>query len=311
MDRLTVAAQGRSIGGIALFAFGLSACASLRPEVFHSFETSAAIAQKSLETEMARDVEWTREADVDALAETKEAPLSNYMLKEAKGYGWSTPVVAPHWEARLTLRALEDLNAAFLGYAKLLSRVADGHPNEAEENEALAQAINQNLRSAENFNGQARKSPALFPAEVSAFSCESLLRLGRSHRAKNLRKAVAENQPWVARYAAHCQTLIDLIRVDLKASYANRMESIHTRWDDKRTPGRNTLAREIFNLNAEYADAMETLKALSLFYAGLPAAHQALADGLARSSKSPKALADLGTFAEQVARLTRELEKSR
>ena len=89
------------------------------------------------------------------------------------------------------------------------------------------------------------------------------------------------------------------------------MEAIHARWDDNRVPGRNTLAREIFNLNAEYADAMETLKALSVFYEGLPAAHDALADGLARSPKPQKAVADLGSFAEQVARLTRELEKSR
>jgi hypothetical protein len=73
------------------------------------------------------------------------------------------------------------------------------------------------------------------------------------------------------------------------------MEAIHARWDDKRTPGRNTLARSIFNLNAEYADAMETLNALTSFYNHLPAAHQDLADGLAPSHGKPqKALAELG-----------------
>ena len=75
--------------------------------------------------------------------------------------------------------------------------------------------------------------------------------------------------------------------------------------------GRNTHARSIFNLNAEYADAMETLNALSSFYHHLPKAHQDLADGLARHGKPQKALAELAAFADHVARLTRDLEKSR
>ncbi|MBL0059157.1 MAG: hypothetical protein IPP35_08635 [Elusimicrobia bacterium] len=91
-----------------------------------------------------------------------------------------------------------------------------------------------------------------------------MLAFKRQGRAKKLRAAVQENQPWVESYATQGLTLIDIIRADLKAAYADRMESIHARWDDKRAPGRNTLARSIFNLNAEYADAMDSLKALSL-----------------------------------------------
>ncbi|MBK8574373.1 MAG: hypothetical protein IPN90_01390 [Elusimicrobia bacterium] len=294
-----------------LFLLSLTACASLRPGAFKSFETSVATAQKGIETEMARDVDWTREADVDALAETKNAPLSDHMLKEVKGYAWSTPVTVPHWEARLTLRALEELNAAFGGYTTLLVQVAEGHPKESEDRDALAAAITQSLRDAGATIVQVKGRPNLFPAGAAAFSSESLRNVKRSRRAKNLRSAVQENQPWVESYATHCLTLLDLIRTDLKIAYANRMDAIHARWDDKRTPGRNTLARSIFNLNAEYADAMETLNALTLFYNNLPKAHHDLAEGLARNAKPQNALTDLAAFATQVARLTNELEKSR
>jgi hypothetical protein len=296
---------------LILSVFSLTSCVSLRPDAFKTFEKSVAIAQKGIETEMARDVEWTRESDVDLLAESKDAPLSDHMLKEVNGYDWSTPVTTPHWDARLTLRALEDLNAAFGGYTALLAQVAEGHPNELEGRDALAAAINQSLRDAGAMIVQVKGRPNLFPAGAAAFSSENLRNVKRHRRAKNLRSAVQENQPWVESYTTHCLTLLDLIRTDLKIAYANRMDAIHARWDDKRTPGRNTLARSIFNLNAEYADAMETLNALSLFYHKLPKAHQGLADGLARNAKPQKALADLAIFAEQVARLTKELEKSR
>jgi hypothetical protein len=289
----------------------LAACAPLRPAAFKTFETAVMNGQKGLAAEMARDVEWTRESDVDALADSKEAPLSNYMLKEAHGYAWAMPATAPHWDARLTLRALEDLNAGFLGYTRLLTRVAEGAPTEPEDLEALADAINKNLRDAGETILQVKTRPNLFPAGAAAFSSESLRSLRRRGHAKQLRAAVKENQSWVDSYAAQCLALIGLIRADLKAAYADRMEAIHARWDDKRTPGRNTLARSIFNLNAEYADAMDSLKALSLFYNGLAAAHRDLANGLARNAKPQNALADFAAFADQVARRTRDLEKAR
>ncbi|MBK8870661.1 MAG: hypothetical protein KBG07_00680 [Elusimicrobia bacterium] len=294
-----------------LFLLLFAGCASFRLEPFQSFEHSVISVSQSLETEMARDVEWTREADVEALAETKNAPLSEYMLNEVKGYGWSTAVTSPHWEARLMLRALEELNAGFLGYTQLLTQVAQGPSTEPEGNAALAAAINQSLRDAEATLGRTKNKPTLFPAGVAACSTESLIQVKRHGRAKTLRAVVQKNQSWVESYAAHCLALLDVIRADLKAAYANRTEAIHARWDDKRTPGRNTLARSIFNMNAEYADAMDSLKALSLFYNNLPKAHDDLADSLVRRATPSKALADLAATADQVARRTHDLEKSR
>ena len=294
--------------GIAVLVTG---CASLRPDAFSAFETSVATAQKGLETEMARDVEWTREADVNTLAEDKGAPLSDYMLKEVDGFSWSFPVTTPHGEARQTQRVLTELNAAFLGYAKLLTLLAMGQPKEAAQQEALAAAINQSLRDAKEAKAGLKPEDKLPLAGVSAFVSEGWLSLTGHVRAKDLRTAVLENQSWVEEYAKQCLDLVDLIQADLKAAYADRMEGIHNRWDDKRTPGRNTLARSIFNLNADYADAMDALQSLSLFYNSLPGAHRDLAIGLARPGKPQKALAELGAFAERVARLTQDLEKAR
>jgi hypothetical protein len=209
------------------------------------------------------------------------------------------------------LRALEELNAGFLGYTQLMTQVAQGPSTEPEGYAALAAAMNQSLRDAEATLGQVKNKPTLFPAGVAACSTESLIHVKGHERAKTLRSVVQKNQSWVESYAAHCLALLDVIRADLKAAYANRTEAIHARWDDKRTPGRNTLARSIFNMNAEYADAMDSLKALSLFYTHLPKAHHDLADSLVRHATPSKALADLAATADQVARRTHELEKSR
>lgn len=291
--------------------FTLVSCVSLKPESFRSFETSVGLAQKGLETEMARDVAWTREADVDSLAETKEAPLSDYMLKEVEGYDWKMAGTSPHWETRLTLRALEEMNAAFKEYATLLAQVAEGHFKEPQDHDALAATMNKSLREAQATIVQTKGSSPLIPAGAAAFSVENILYCKRFGRAKALRSAVQKNQPWVESYTVQCLALLDRIRADLKAAYANRMEALHNRWDDKRTPGRNTLARSIFNLNAQYADAMESLKTLFNFYNNLPMAHHELAEGLTVHAKSPKALSTLAAFADQVARRTRALEKSR
>jgi hypothetical protein len=296
---------------VSFFCISLVSCVSLKPDSFRSFETSVVLAQKGLETEMSRDVGWTREADVDALARLKDAPLSDHMLKETKGYTWTTKVTVPHWDARLTLRALEAMNTAFLNYTKLLVQVTVHDPGVEKETQALAEVLNQNLRDFGGLIDSGKTQNNLYPAGVSALTSEGLLKLGTHSRAKEIGAAVRESQSWVDEYAAHCLRLIDLIRTDLKTAYGDRMSAIHDRWDDKRTPGRNTLARSIYNLNAEYADAMEALKALSLFYNGLPAAHQDLADGLGRKAKPQQALAQLATFAERVARLTKELEKAR
>lgn len=304
--------QDRRTPGIFLVYFLVfTACATVRSDAFRRFELSVASAQKGLETEMSRDVEWTREADVDALAETKNAPLSDYMLKEAKGTDWSMAATAPHWDARLTLRALVELNAAFAGYTRLLVQVAEGPPNTSMDYDALAAAIHQSLREAGVTLVQVKSKPHLFSAGAAAFSSEGLLHTKRYGRAKALRAAVQKNQPWVASYATHCLDLLDMIRTDLKISYANRLESIQTRWDDKRAPGRNTLARSIFNLNADYADAMETLQILAAFYGHLPQAHQDLAEGLTHPANPQKALTELASFADQVSRRTQALEKSR
>ncbi len=112
-------------------------------------------------------------------------------------------------------------------------------------------------------------------------------------------------------YAAHCRVLIPLIRTDLKASYTDQVQAIHDRWDDKRSPGRVTLTRSLFNLNEEYVAAMESLQALEIFYTVLPAAHRDLADAVTKSQKPRKALATLCDSAVNVSRLASDLEKSR
>jgi hypothetical protein len=148
-------------------------------------------------------------------------------------------------------------------------------------------------------------------AGVSAFVAESLRRYVEHRRARDLARAVRDNQPLVDSTAAQGRELIGLIRADLKAAYADQVQAVYDRWDDKRSPGRVTLTRSLFNLNEEYADAMDTLRALEVFYNNLPGAHRELAEGIDRAHTPRRALAALRRSAENVARGMKDLEKSR
>lgn len=296
-------------GGFLLLCF--AACAPLRPGPFQTFQLSVLQANKGLETEMARDVDWTREADVDILSSKKDASLSVYMLNETSGYSWKTKVVVPHWDARQTMKVLEELNAAVQKYAQLLTQTVQGDPAKDQQKKDLALSIYESMQAVKKLSPSGSAKNDIIFSGTTALSCDMLLEGRQQGRAKTLKHLLNQNQPWVQAYADHCLKLIDLIRSDLKTAYADRMEAIHVRWDDKRTPGRNTLARMIFNLNAEYADAMTSLQALSLCYHELPKAHQSLAEGLTGPQKPRQALAQLAAHADRIARLTRELEKSR
>lgn len=298
-------------GGVLAVGGMLSGCASLNPDVFKNFQSSVEVGQRGLATEMARDVAWTREADVQDLANRKDAPLSAYVVKEAKGYDWTMETVPPHWEARRTLKTLEDLNAAFGAYAALLSHSAAGQLKDEAVFDGLADSLNGTLRELKETLGGLQTTDKRPIAGVSAFVAESLRRYVEHRRAKDLARAVRENQPLVEDTAAQGRDLIGLIRADLKASYADQVQAIYDRWDDKRSPGRVTLTRSLFNLNEEYADAMDTLRSLEGFYNNLPGAHRELAEGIDRAPAPRKALAALRRSAENVARRMKDLEKSR
>lgn len=302
---------GRRGLSLAILGALLPACATLRPEAFKSFQSAVLADQKGLEAEMARDVNWTREADVQDLANRKDAPLSAYMVKEAKGYEWTVDTLPPHWDARRTLKTLEEFNAAFGSYAALLADIAAGQVKDPEAFDGTAASLNDTLR-------EIREKPAGLSlmekrplAAAAALVTESLRLYVEHRRARDLARAIRDNQPLVESTAEQSLALIGLIRADLKAAYADQIEAIHERWDDKRSPGRATLTRSLFNLNEEYADAMEALKALEVSYNTLPAAHRELADDVEKSRKPRAALAALTRSAKRVARRTLELEKAR
>jgi len=308
--RSAARAVNRRISAYGFFLLCLG-CASLKPEAFHGFQNSVSVARKGLETEMARNVAWTREADVQYLANRKDAPLSAYMVKEARGYEWSMDALPPHGDARQTLKTLEELNAAFGAYAALLADAAKGQIKDEADFDGRAASLNDSLRDLKEALAELKTSDKAPIAGVSAFAAGSLRLFVENRRAKDLEKAVRENQPLVQGYAAQCRSLILLVRSDLKAAYADQVEALHDKWDDKRSPGRITLTRSLFNLNEEYASAMEILQALDAAYTMLPGAHGDLAEGVAHSRKPRAALSALARSAEHVARLTQDLEKSR
>lgn len=296
---------------LAVFCALLPACATLKPEAFKSFQSSVLAGQRGLEAEMARDVNWTREADVQDLANRTNVPLSAYMVKEAQGYQWTMDTLPPHWDARRTLNTLEEFNAAFSAYASLLVDVGAGQVKDEAEFDGLAGSLNDALRDLRETRAGLSSADKGTIAGVAALATESLRLYVEHRRARDLAQALRDNQPLVESYAARAHDLIGLIRADLKAAYADQIQAIHDRWDDKRSPGRVTLTRSLFNLNEEYAGSMEALKALEVFYNALPAAHDDLAGPIARIHKPRTALSRLLRSAERVARRTRELEKSR
>jgi hypothetical protein len=231
------------------------------------------------------------------------------MIKESQGSRWSMDRPPAYWALRRTRRALEEMDAAFAGYAALLTDAVSGRMPDDARFDALASRLNQGLRDLGDSTdaGATDRQTAGAAAGLS----EALRRYLRNGRVADLRRAMGENQPWVEAYAARCAELVRLIRADLKASYADQAGSLQLHWDDKRAPGRAGLTRSLFNLNEEYVDAMESLDALARFYGDLPAAHRELGEALGRTARGKAGLASLYESGARVARLTRQLEKAK
>jgi hypothetical protein len=300
---------------LIFLALLLGGCAALPKKHFEDFRRSLARAQEGLEAQAERNVEWAREAEIQALAESKTALLSAYMLKEAPGAGWSPGRAPDYWGAREVRVALERMDAAVLGYADLLAAVAAGETVDEARTDALAARWNRGLKEADEALTKAGRMPEgdrrRAAAGASAGLAEALRAFARGRRRGDLRAAVSQNQPWIDDHAARCLALVQLLRADLKASYADQMESLQARWDDKRAPGRATLSRSLFNLNEAFAESMESLQGLGSFYAALPAAHAELGKALDRRARGRAALAALEDAAGRAARRTRELERAR
>lgn len=132
---------------VALGALALAGCASLEPAAFRRFQATVAEGHAGMERELARDVEWTREADAQVLASEKDAILSALTLKGAGENGWVPENPPAHWTARRTLDTLRSLNGAFSAYAALLTDLADGRKMEEDAIDAVGDDLNDAARA--------------------------------------------------------------------------------------------------------------------------------------------------------------------
>lgn len=301
----------RRAAAVALGALALAGCASLEPAAFRRFQATVAEGHAGMERELARDVEWTREADAQVLASEKDAILSALTLKGSGENGWAPENPPAHWTARRTLETLRVLNGAFGAYAALLTDLADGRKVEEDAVDALGDDLNDAARDARRAMGELRPADRAVAAGGAAFAAESLRRCLRARRAGTLADALRDNQPLAAAHAALGRALVDLVRADLKAAYADQAAAIHEKWNDKRSPGRITLGRSLFNLNDEFAAAMASLDDLAVFYDHLPGAHAALRARLLKERTAGPAARAWGRSAGAAARRARTLEASR
>lgn len=284
----------------------LAGCASAPIDAFRSFQSSVREAQSGLAAEVGRDADWTREAEVQFVADDKSTALSAYLVRPSSG-GWVMDAPPAYWVQRRTARSLKLVNEAFAGYATLLADAVAGGVVDPSTFDDVAGRLNQGFRDLSAV--RTGKEDVRGAAAQSAGLSELLRVYLERRRLADLRGAIVETQPWVEAYAARCGELARLTRADLKASYADQAASIQERWTDKRAPGRAGLTRSLFNLNEEYVDALEALAALEEFYARLPAAHRELGDALGRAARGRRALQSLADAAARAASLTRKLEK--
>jgi hypothetical protein len=294
----------------ATLAFLLPACVTLTPEPFTLFDASVRNARTALTAALDRDVDWTREADVQTLANDPKGTVGSYIFTSLKGAGWELEKVPAHWEVRRTRRALLDMTDAFQGYAGLLVEVVSGQARDAADYADMADSLNKTLRAAAASAGS--KDEGKLPAAgLSAGAEEALRRFTARRRAQVASSVMAAQQSWVEAFAARGPDLLGFIRADLKTAYADQARVIGERWDDKRSPGRTTLARSLFNMNEEYVDTLDTLAALEDFFHALPDAHRALAHRLEARRGAGPALTELARSAARAAQRALDLEKAR
>lgn len=258
-------------------------CASLDPQPFQSFEQGAEKLSQSLTDVEALVVDETKQRELGEVT-ADPALLTGLRLEFGDpAFVWSYPAAGdgggllfPTLERRR--RAAQELNAAFVDYAQLLTQlVAAGETTQAQVDQQAGE-INSEARSLIDRLG------ADVPSDVTAFLSTAVVegfKAFTDHRRREvLRATLAEQQPVVETFAQMGQTLTEDLANDLQAEYLTSFRQLQTSLVAAAPEARQPIVQQVLALNDQIGKNLDLLAQLHETYGSLPRAHAALGRSL-------------------------------
>lgn len=285
----------------------LVGCASVNPEPFVKYRSAVQEAQSGIDAAMSVNYNWTRSGFIDKFPSDPKSTFTQLMIRPGVAYDWSLPSPPIYLSVKQTRSGLAELNAAFAKYADLLAKLASRDLVSAASFDQLAKDLNQNTTDAVKALGLAAPpTDALFSTAAS----EAARLYIENRRQKHLKYAIEKNQINVAEYSALCVSLLQTIRGNIKAYYADRTEPIKNAWKSTAGEKRRKNTEAMLNLNEQYADAMRVLQELETAYNALPEAHADLAKAIETPELDVGGIQKLYASAKRLQQLYNELIKT-
>ena len=190
----------------------------------------------------------------------------------------------------------------------LLVKLSGGELVSTDTFDQLAKDINKNASDA--ATALKITVPSGNMALISTAASEAA-RLYIEHKRQGyLIDAIKNNQDLVQQYSDACIALIHIMRGNLKAYYADKLEPIKVAWNASSGKGRQQQTESMLSLNEQFATALGVLQELEKTYTALPKAHAELTKSINNPSLDLEGVQQLYSSGMRLQRLYSELKKT-
>jgi hypothetical protein len=293
---------------IAVLCLALVGCATVNSDSIVKFNGAVHQASTGIDAALSVNYNWTRSGFVEGFSADPKSNFSQLIIQPGMNYEWSMGKPPIYLDIKKTQASLSDLNGAFTQYASLLVKLSGGELVSTDTFDQLAKDINKNASDA--ATALKITVPSGNMALISTAASEAA-RLYIEHKRQGyLIDAIKNNQDLVQQYSDACIALIHIMRGNLKAYYADKLEPIKVAWNASSGSGRQQQTESMLSLNEQFASALSVLQELEKTYTALPKAHAELAKSINNPSLDLEGVQQLYSSGMRLQRLYTELKKT-
>lgn len=304
-------AQGRVLAGLSgIVLAGCATTAAVDSERFEEYRQAFSALQASAEEALAFEREWAYDNYMRALqAGGHESPadvILEFPSEEGDAFAWSLPGRPIFLTLEDSASGLSRVNGLFSDYTALLVGLAGGQSDDAARIEALAEALNENSRSASQALGlEVDAEQTAFFATAAAAAARVYL---ENRRADDLRTVLEENQQAVDAFARLGAELAELSAIGVKEEYQDATDAWIERVVNAPSSRRAQLVEQQLELNQRTIAQLRGLRALHDGYLEVAGTHADLARTV--GSEAPAGIRTIADRAREVQDLYKRLREA-
>jgi len=292
----------------------LAGCASLQPAPFTAFATATQELKTGTDASLTHVSERATDRYVDEAVKNVDKILSLKLAPDPKDvFGWTIPDLEPFFLKTTRFRdGVDQLNTALIGYATLLSQLADPNVIPEKTFETMTTDLNDNLTTAVASMG-AKPPPTKETAIISTLAVAVFRDYLHHQQRSALIKAIRTNQEAIDTVADLGANAVTITARAITNEYASMSQGLATQAADASQPEsvRKTAIRALIALDDQYEKELRILRILHDSYVALPAAHRELANGLEKPQQGLPAIRALAENGKQLYRQYKELTEKK